>query len=355
MGIRVKFLRRTGLLPAVLILFSCLGDAPDTLQRDERHPRKLSLPAGLAYPPMPEDNPLTEEGIALGRRLFFDRMLSKNHAQACADCHIPSRAFTDTLQFSRGVDGRSGTRNTPGLFNAAWDTSLFWDGRAAGLEGQALEPVPNPLEMHLPWEEAVRRMSADSRYPARFRAAFGEEGVTLEKTVAALAQFERTLLSFDSKFDRFLRGEAELSPPESSGLALFNGDQGGCFHCHSGMLFNDLAFHNNGLDTAVDGAGRGAVTGNPADDGKFKTPTLRNIEVTSPYMHDGRFGSLEEVMEHYSSGGRPSRTVDPRVPGRTRFPLSERETRDIIAFLKTLTDSSALLNTEYGKKVENNP
>jgi cytochrome c peroxidase len=323
-------------LAMLLVLPGCregAGSGPDA-----QLPEPVDL--GIAgYPAMPADNPLTREGIDLGRKLFNDRILSESDVQACADCHRIANAFADTLRLSVGARGAAGSRNAPSLVNAGWLPNLFWDGRAASLEAQALEPVANPLEMNLPWDQAVRKLSARRDYPALFAAAFAEEGITREKVAKALAQFERTLVSFDSRFDRFQRGEASLTPAESSGYALFNQDKTGCFHCHKGPLFTDMAFHNNGLDLEVDGTGRGAVTGNPDDDGKFRTPTLRNLVLTPPYMHDGRMNSLEEVMEHYSSGGKPSRTADTLIARRTQYPLSEEEVQDVVAFLKTLTDS----------------
>lgn len=327
---------------AAMVIGGCVFDRTMAPERPSPDPVDLGIPG---YPGMPKDNPLTRQGIDLGRKLFFDPILSEGNTQACASCHQPARAFSDTLFRSRGVKGLPGSRNASSLINVGWQPDFFWDGRAATLELQALEPVPNPLEMNLPWDEAVRKLSAHPEYPALFAAAFGEAdgGITREKTAKALAQFQRTLVSMNSRYDRFLRGEAELTPQESSGLALFNQEKTGCSNCHSGILFTDFKFHNNGLTSEIDNTGRGAVTGNADEDGMFRTPSLRNAILTLPLMHDGRFSSLEEVMEHYSSGGYPSRTVNPLVPGRTEFPLSEGEIQDVIAFLKTLTDSSVII------------
>ncbi len=360
MGKRLRFLPfsqfygnwgRGVFLSATLLLSvsGCLEN--QSLQPVRAHPEPVDLGV-TGLPAMPDDNPLTKPGIALGRRLFFDKILSDQNIQSCSDCHLASRAFSDTFNFSFGAKGLPGLRNTPTLMNSIWFPNFFWDGRAATLEDQARAPVPHPMEMNLPWDQAILKLSKDKHYPDLFAAAFNEGPITQEKVVQALAQFERTLISFNSKFDRFLRGEVVLTEAESTGYALFNQEKTGCFHCHSGILFTDLQFHNNGIEENIDGTGRGAITGNPEDDGKFRTPTLRNLMLTRPFMHDGRFFSLEETLEHYSAGGKPSRTVDSLVPGRTKYPLSEQEIQFVLAFLLTLTDSTIAMNPDFQRPTD---
>ncbi len=308
---------------------------------------------GFPDPWIPESNPTTVAGVALGRKLFHDRILSKNQSQSCAICHRPQAAFSDPgNRVSRGTNGEDGTLNAPSLTNAAWSRTHFWDGRAASLEEQALEPVSNPIEMDLPWPEAVTRLRDQDEYPDLFKAAFGSRTIDSQRVVQALAQFQRTFVSADSKWDRVRRGETEFTAEEARGEALFFNEKGDCFHCHAPPLFGDGIFRNNGLDASVSGTGRGVVTGVPGDAGKWKTPTLRNVEVTGPYMHDGRLATLEEVLDHYAEGVRLSPTVDDLMLLRLRRPpdsvLNADDKRDLIAFLRTLTDSTFLQNPDFG-------
>jgi cytochrome c peroxidase len=315
-----------------------------------------AVPAPLAVPPhfyryllpplIPEDNPQTNEGVSLGRKLFFDPVLSGDKSISCADCHMPYFAFSDTARFSTGIDNLEGLRNSMPIFNAAWNfkEKFFWDGRAGSLEAQALEPVSNPLEMNNTWPAAVTSVQADTAYRDMFQAAFGTSIIDSILIVKAIAQFERTIISAGSKFDRFLMGKAELSPQEERGFNIFMDENGGdCFHCHGGASnprWTDNAFHNNGLDSIITDLGLGAVTGNPTDYGKFKTPSLRNLSFSAPYMHDGRFATLDEVIDHYSEELKNSPTIDPLMKsirqGGVRLTLQEKE--DLKAFLRTLDD-----------------
>jgi len=312
-------------------------------------PFTVAVPFG--FPELPDDpgNPLRPEGIELGRRLFYEKALSADSTQACASCHVQAFAFTDRGRaFSVGVDGIEGTRSAMAVINPGWLRDLFWDGRAAGLEAQASAPVPNPIEMHLDWGPAVARLAADSGYPDRFAAVFGSPVITRERTVAAIAQFERTLISGDSRYDRFRRGELILTPAETRGLLLFFSEAADCFHCHGEPFFTDGRFHNNGLDSDFTDTGLEAISGRAVDRGKFRTPTLRNIAVTAPYMHDGRFKTLEEVIGHYNSGGVFSETVDPLIRVGRGLKLSEDDVADLTAFLESLTDSTFLTNPAFG-------
>ncbi len=298
---------------------------------------------------IPEDNPMTYEGIALGRKLFYDSLLSADYSQSCASCHIQSSAFSDPLQFSVGVDGIAGNRNAPAIINQLWNPDFFWDGRESGLEEQALGPVPNPIEMHLEWSEAEKRLNAHPDYPLLFKVAFNADRITRDHVVKAIAQFERTMISANSKYDQRLRGLANLTDQEFRGFEIFFTEKGDCFHCHGNILLTDNLFHNNGLDSIFTDRGREMVTNDPKDRGKFKTPTLRNIEYTAPYMHDGRFGTLEEVIDFYSEGVRFSETIDPLMKkvDQGGIGLTPSEKEDLIAFLKTFTDSEFMQDTSF--------
>ncbi|MDG2449383.1 MAG: cytochrome c peroxidase [Saprospiraceae bacterium] len=300
----------------------------------------IQTPSGFPDMKIPENNPMTIEGVSLGEKLFKDPILSANNTQACISCHHQASSFSDPNQFSSGIDNIQGTRNASVLINLGWNNHLNWDGSAFTLETQAFEPIVNPIEMHNTWENLENKLNGDSQYVLLFKKAFNIDYIDSNHVVMALAQFERTLISVNSKFDRYLIGEEQLTPSESSGYAIFNSEKGDCFHCHGTKMFMDNKFHNNGLDSEpfLD-IGLGKVTGEPSDNGKFKTPTLRNIEFSAPYMHDGRFSNLEEVIEHYNSGGNYSSTVDPLMKKLgIGLQLTNQEKEDLIAFLKTLSD-----------------
>lgn len=309
----------------------------------------------LIAPVIPSTNPLTQEGIALGKKLFFDKKLSGNNSQSCATCHNPKKAFTDQQQFSNGIDGGFGLRNSMPLFNLAWNFNerFTWDGKELSLERQALEPVKNPIEMHSNWQSVEEKLQADATYPTLFLQVFGTSKIDSALVTKAIAQFERTLISGNSKFDQFLNGETTLTTQEQNGFSLFmNEAKGDCFHCHgsnNNPLWTDNAFHNNGLDATFTDLGLGAVTGDPADNGKFKSPSIRNLAFTAPYMHDGRFTTLEEVINHYSEGLKASVTIDPlmkkvRLGG---VGLTMQEKADLKAFLLSLTDFDFINNTNF--------
>ena len=298
---------------------------------------------------LPKDNPLTIEGVQLGERLFHDIRLSKGNAQSCAICHDRSHAFTDpNKRFSIGVDGSIGRRNAMPLFNLAWKKGFFWDGRVERLRDQVLEPIQDAHEMQETLPNVVKKLQADERYPDMFQAAFDQSTISTDTLAKALEQFLSTLVSQDSKFDRAARGETKFTPEEQRGLQLFvteydpkNNQRGAdCFHCHGGNLFTNHEFVNNGLDASFTDLGLGKVTGKTTDAGKFATPSLRNVAVTGPYMHDGRFATLEEVIDHYDSGIKRSETLDPNLAKHpdTGLELSSEDKHALIAFLKTLTD-----------------
>jgi cytochrome c peroxidase len=282
-------------------------------------------PLGLdVYMPVPESNPLTAAKIKLGRQLFFDKRLSRDGTLACAGCHDPERAFSDGRTVARGVGGAEGVRNSPALINRGYGQAFFWDGRAESLERQAIEPILNPKELALTKDELEQR--------THLRA---------DEVAAALASYVRTLRSGDSPYDRFTMGQATaLNATEKAGLDLFRG-KGHCVNCHAGPNFSDEQFHNTGVSW-VSGRftdeGRFAVSGNEEDRGAFKTPTLREVSRTAPYMHDGSLATLEQVMDFYSEGGRANPHLDPEIRPR-RFTPEEK--RGLVAFLRSLTGTIA--------------
>ena len=314
------------------------------------HPFTPAVTRRFPQVSLPPDNPLTEEGVALGRRLFHDKRLSVNDTQTCASCHEQQRAFSDARRFSTGAEQQAGKRNAMPLFNLAWHGSFFWDGRAPTLRQQVLMPITDPVEMNETLPNVLAKLRADAGVAADFARAFGSPGVTEDRLARALEQFLLTLVSQESRFDQAARKLTTLTESEKRGLQLFvtefdpkNGVRGAdCFHCHGGTLFTSQAFANNGLPLAPDDIGRMEVTGKETDKGLFKVPSLRNIALTPPYMHDGRFATLEEVVEHYSSGVRRSATLDPNLAKHPEagIQLTPEEKADLVAFLRTLSDET---------------
>jgi len=337
---------------AMLILLGSCNPKKDTPLPDEKYdpqPFAIVIPPNFPDMSIPADNPTTVEGVELGRMLFYDPILSGNNTQSCADCHGQATSFTDPRKFSVGIDGIAGSRNAMALINTGWMTSFFWDGRSHSLEHQANDPVTNPIEMHETWPKALDKLKNHPEYPHLFFKAFGTRNIDSSHVVKAIAQFERTLISSNSKWDKYLRGETGLSAQEAKGFEIFFTEKGDCFHCHSTILFTNNLFHNNGLDATFADKGLYEFTGNPEDVGKFKTPTLRNLLYTAPYMHDGRFGTLEEVIDFYSEGLKWSPTIDPLMKnvneGGVR--LTDDEKASLIAFIKTLTDESFISNPDF--------
>jgi cytochrome c peroxidase len=315
-------------------------------------PYHLTISTFAPQPDLPRDNPLTGEGVALGGKLFFDRRLSSDNSESCANCHNPHLAFSQPRRFSRGVDGEIGTRNAMPLENLAWKSSFFWDGRATTLREQVLQPIQNPIEMHESLANAVAKISADKDYHRLFSNAFGSAEITSDKIARALEQFLLVQVSFDSKYDRVMNGQANFTAQEQRGFELFNteydpyhGQYGAdCFHCHGGPLFQSQSFANNGLDSAFADLGRYKITKRAGDEGKFSVPSLHNVAVTAPYMHDGRFRTLDEVVEHYCTGMKRSATLDPNLAKHPDggVPLSAGDKHALVAFLATLTDEKFL-------------
>jgi cytochrome c peroxidase len=330
---------------ALLLLLSAACATEDDTQgaRLTSAVAPVGFPAGPVVATAPAENPLTEARAQLGRRLFFDTRLSRTGDVACASCHLPANAFAEPKQVSSGVDGRSGTRNAPALVNLAWGDSFFWDGRTGTLEEQARKPLENPDEMDLPVAEAVARVGEDANYRRQFADAYGG-APSAEALAGALASFVRTIVSGDSPYDRWLRGDASaLDLPARRGLALFN-SEAGCFRCHPpGALTNGGYFNNGSFVTGGD-PGRQAITGRPGDLGKFKVPGLRNVAVTGPYMHDGSLPTLEAVVEQYDRGGRAGPNTDPLI---APLRLTSPEKADLVAFLRALTDQAFLADPRF--------
>lgn len=310
-------------------------------------PYRFTMSRTFPIPDLPRDNPLIEERVALGEKLFHDKALSRDGSISCATCHQADAAFTDRLATSKGIDGRTGERNSMPLFNLAWKREFFWDGRAASLRQQVLMPIADHREMDESIDRVAEKLTASPEYTTLFHAAYRSPGITAEKISLALEQFLLTLSARDSRFDRAMAGKASLTDQEKRGFELFmteyeprTGQYGAdCFHCHGGALFTDHQFHNNGLSS--DDRGRAIFTGSAADEHKFSTPSLRNVALTAPYMHDGRFATLEEVVEHYSSGVRRGETLDPNLAKHPAngLNLSTEDKAALVAFLKTLTET----------------
>ena len=325
-----------------------------TISEDE--PFELKIPSNYPIMDIPADNPLTKQGVALGRMLFYDPILSGDSTQSCSSCHAQAFGFSDhRKKFSLGIDGLEGDMNAMQIINVGYMTRLFWDGRAEGVEAQAFQPVINPIEMHEDWENAVAKLNRHRDYPRLFRQVFGTDEISSDLATKAIAQFERTMIAGNSKYDKFSRfefPEGVFTEQERRGYEIFFTEKGDCFHCHTVDILTDNKFHNNGLDNVFTDYNLGyfKVTGDPSDIGKFKVPTLINIEHTGPYMHDSRFQTLEEVVEFYNSQVKVSPTVDPIMtkPGKEfGLLLTADDKAALVAFLKTLTDNDFINNPDF--------
>ncbi|MGB0404006.1 MAG: cytochrome-c peroxidase [Salibacteraceae bacterium] len=312
-------------------------------------------------PLIPIDNQLTVEKVKLGKMLFYEKKLSNDLTMSCSDCHKQADAFTDIRKFSVGTAGLKGGRQAMPIFNMGWHRAgFFWDGRAPMLRDQALLPIQDPLEMNETLENVVTKLAASSTYTNQFIKAFGSKEITSEKVGLAMEQFMLTILSMNSKYDQVLAGKQSYTASELRGEKLFfkeyneflpNESGADCAHCHGGSNFDNSQFMNNGLDkdSEFDDIGYEKVSGQSTDKAKFKVPSLRNIELTPPYMHDGRFATLSEVVDHYNSGIDSSSTLDRALDAtrKTGLRLSQQDKDDLVAFLKTLTDPSLAQNEAY--------
>ena len=317
---------------------------------------ELEYPSHFPAPNLPETNPLTIEGVRLGRHLFYDDRLSGDNTQNCGSCHLQESNFAEPKRFSTGIDGIEGTINAMVLSNMAWQDFFFWNGRINILEEQVKDPVVNPIEMHAEWPNVIEKLSQDQRYLDMYANAFGDDEITTARTAKALAQFIYTLVSGTSKLDAYIQGNYTFTASEQLGFDIFNNEQGDCFHCHGLATtgyqmgaYGLLQFSNNGIDSVlVEGSGREGYTGLSSDRAKFKIPSLRNVEYSFPYMHDGRFQTLAEVIDFYNTGGFPSATIDPNMKasgiGRN---WSIEQKQGLIDFLKTFSDPTFLTDTAF--------
>jgi len=362
-------------LLSVLLVFGACGPDPGPedddmmvgdLENIAYNPQEFQIVVHDSFPSIVSIAPgdLTVAGVDLGRHLFYDPILSEDFTQSCSSCHLPEGSFTDNLALSTGIDGVEGKRSSMSLLNLVYnDQSFFWDGRTTTLEEQALLPVEDVVELHNTWPEVIDRLKAHNDYPEKFRKAFGisdRSEITKELAAHAIAQFEKTLVSSGkSKYDRELVGEYFYTDDEVDGRHMYFDNtasslpEAECSHCHGGALFTTNEFFNNGLDGVqsvldFDDIGLGMVTQDTFDYGKFRAPTLRNIANTAPYMHDGRFETLEEVVDHYFSGGHLSSNVDPLMNDlRAKSnEFTEDHKRQLVAFLKTLSDPVFMENPD---------
>jgi len=361
----MRYLKKGYLIPfafitIVSVFFLACSRNEDTPSLPDPTPFALTFPAYFDAPVIPPDNPTTWEGVALGRRLFYEPLLSGDNTQSCGSCHNIDFAFTDNnFQFSTGIQNIQGDRNGMAIINLAWETDFFWDGRSKSLEDQALGPVENPVEMHEVWTNAVKELSDHPEYPSLFQKAFGTKAITKELAAKAMAQFERTIISSNSAYDENYLKKAKtnesIKNPKTAlerGMTIFY-TKGDCWHCHGPVgdyLFTDRTFHNNGLDSIITDPGLQSVTKNPMDRGKFKTPTLRNVQYTGPYMHDGRFKTIDEVIEHYNSGVKLSPTLDPNMKELAKgLQLTSVEKAELKEFLLSLSDQTFINNQNFKK------
>ncbi|MBM3727678.1 MAG: c-type cytochrome [Acidobacteria bacterium] len=341
-------LASAALVPVTLFLAGCARQTapPPVPAKPAGAVITLNVPLGLPPLPVPGNNPLTRETMALGNKLYFSTALSKDGSISCASCHNPSLGFSDGQPVSTGVGGKKGGRNAPTVINAAYNSLQFWDGRAANLEAQASGPILNPVEMAHTAEGVVAKLSGDPEWKPLFAAAYGSPEVTMDRIAAAIAAFERTVLRGNSKFDRYQYGgdRNALSAAALRGLEIFKDKaKGNCAVCHTieekYALFTDNLFHNLGVGLNAEGeltdSGRHQVTEREGDQGAFRTPTLRNITETAPYMHDGSLKTLKEVIDFYVGGGNANPHRDKEIKSLSH--LTQRDRTDLVAFLESLT------------------
>lgn len=304
----------------------------NSLTADEKPAAAFKVPSGLPEVIYPADNPMSAEKVSLGAQLYFDPRLSSDNTISCASCHDPAKGWSNGEAVATGVGGLKGGRSAPTVINTTYQSFQFWDGRAGTLEEQALGPIQNPIEMNMTLPEVVKKLNAIPGYKAQFKKVFGTE-VTKEGIAKAIAAFERTVLSGDAPYDRFTAGDAKaLSPAAERGRALFFG-AARCSSCHSGPAFTDNAFHNIGvgMDKEKPDVGRFEHSKIEGDTGSFKTPGLRDIAKSAPYMHDGQLKTLEEVVQYYNKGGNQNAYLDEEI---FELKLSKEQVADVVTFLK---------------------
>ncbi len=327
------------ILCGFLILTSC-----ETVAILKDDPLNVRIPGG--FPPIvyPEGNEPTKLRVELGRRLFYDNRLSANQTVNCSSCHVLSTAFTDSKTTSTGLAGLPGKRNSPTLANVAWMPRFMMEGGVPTLETQALAPLHDTMEMGMNMMFAVRELNQDAKLRAMSLAAYGRDSIDPFVVTRSLAAFQRTIISGDSRWDRYRQGQVkEMNQEELIGMKLFFSEQTNCGNCHKGIFYTDFDYYNIGLDEVYADNGKERASHKAEDIGKFKTPTLRNIALTSPYMHDGRLNSLEDVVAFYNEGGKPHVNKDTRI---RPLGLTTEEQSQLVAFMKTLTDWNFVQNAQ---------
>ena len=329
-----------------LLLIGILAFALFSFSKMYFTPLYFDIPKGFPKPVYDfKNNPLTEEGFQLGRNLFYDPLLSRDITISCASCHLQQTGFTHVdHDLSHGIEGRIGTRNSMTLMNLAWSKTFMWDGGVNHLDVQYLHPITSEVEMDETLLNVVKKLQENPKYPPLFKAAFGTEKITGQLTLKAMSQFVVMLTTSNSKYDKVLRKEEQFSEMEQKGYAVFKQN---CASCHQEPLFTNDEFENNGLpmDSTLNDIGRMRITQHKKDLQKFKVPTLRNVQFTFPYMHDGRFETLTEVIKHYNSGIEQSPTLSKEL--QKPMALTDNERTELVAFLKTLTDKEFLFNPRF--------
>lgn len=341
-------MKNTFRLPIFLILLlTATGFMGNEKQkRIRKKDLRLTIPSGFPKPVYDRNlNPPTPEGFVLGRKLFYDPVLSKDSSTSCGSCHQRFAAFAHIdHSLSHGIRSQIGNRNVPAIQNVIWQPHFMWDGGVNHLDVFPIAPITHPKEMDQDLPGLLTKLQASKTYPALFKKAFGDGTVSTERLLKAIAQFTQMLVSVNSKYDRYLAGKETLTEQEMTGLVLFRNR---CSSCHPEPLFTDYSFRNIGLppDSAIQDSGRAHITGQSADRLKFKVPSLRNVEMTYPYMHDGRFKNLQLVLEHYGKGHFHGPNVDPDV--KMNVGLTRNQRADLVAFLKTLTDQAFLSDERF--------
>ncbi|MBI1899345.1 MAG: c-type cytochrome [Acidobacteria bacterium] len=328
--------RGLAILPAILFLSVTAAQTKKDAPPVKQPAGDIRVPLGLLPIQWPADNPYSPEKVELGKLLYFDRRLSADGTVSCASCHHPRFAFTDGQPVSTGIKGQKGGRSAPTVINRAYSLAQFWDGRAATLEAQAIGPMANPIEMGNTHEAIVAKLRSIPGYRARFKQVFGSEDFTIDHAAKAIATFERTVLSGNAPYDRYKAGDKRaLTPEQVRGMDIYF-NKAKCDQCHEGINFTTNSYHNLGVgtDKPDPDVGRYAVSKNPADWGAFKTPTLREIARTGPYMHDGSLKTLEEVVDYYDKGGIPNKNLDEKMKP---LKLTAEEKKALVAFLNALS------------------
>lgn len=343
---KITLLYITGLFIVLqIIVIGCKPDPDFNAKPEETFAFKIPEGWPAAHYSF-EGNPLSKEGFELGRKLFFDTRLSRDNSTSCGSCHQPFSAFSHLgHDVSHGIEDKLGTRNSPALFNLNWHNSFFWDGGVNHIEVQPVNPIQNPVEMDETLDNIVLKLEKDATYKTMFKAAWGDETINSQRILKSLAQFMGMLVSDNSKYDKYVRKEAggEMTAEELAGLSVFREK---CESCHKEPLFSDFSIRNNGLKpTAINDSGRMRITLNPADMYKFKVPSLRNLKYTPPYMHDGRFTTLDEVLTHYTSNIQQGPTLDPLL--KNGIQLSAQDKTNLLAFLNTLNDEAFVKDSRF--------